>query len=73
MTRHNINVSDEIWQIAAESGNASAYIEQAVKARYLKELRDAGNAVVAAMPQTEVDDWTALGMSSVDDAQEGRK
>ncbi|GAA2150555.1 MULTISPECIES: hypothetical protein [Glycomyces] len=73
MTRHNINVNDEIWQIAAESGNASAYIEQAVKARYLKELRDAGNAVVAAMPQKEVDDWTALGMSSVDDAQEGRK
>ena len=73
MTRHNINVNDEIWQIAAESGNASAYIEQAVKARYLKELRDAGNAVVAAMPQKDVDDWTVLGMSSVDDAQEGRK
>ncbi|THV26189.1 hypothetical protein [Glycomyces paridis] len=73
MTRHNIHVSDQVWQIAAESGDASAYIEAAVKARHLKELRDGGNTIVGAMPQTDVDDWTNLGMSSADDAREGRK
>ncbi|NUQ88333.1 MAG: hypothetical protein HOQ43_07710 [Glycomyces artemisiae] len=66
MTRHNINIDDAVWQIAAGSGNASAYIEKAVKERYLHELQDAAATVVAALPQSAVDDWTAWGASIAD-------
>lgn len=73
MGRHNINISDEVWQLAAKSGNASAYIENAVKASYLRELQDAANAVVAALPQSEIDDWTTWGSSVMDDAVEDKR
>ncbi|MEU6860049.1 hypothetical protein AB0B28_14395 [Glycomyces sp. NPDC046736] len=71
MTRHNINIDDGVWQIAAASGNASAYIEQAVKARYLQELEDAAGAVMAALPPNEIEDWMAWGNTIVGD-EEGR-
>jgi hypothetical protein len=66
MARHNINISEEVWQLAAASGNASAYIENAVKASYLREVQDEANAVVAALPQSEIDDWMAWDTSIVD-------
>jgi hypothetical protein len=66
MGRHNINISDEVWQLAAASGNASAYIENAVKSKYLQEVQDEANAVVAALPQSEIDDWMAWGASIID-------
>jgi hypothetical protein len=70
MTRHNINISDEVWQIAADSGNASAYIEDAVKANYLREIQEAANAVVAALPQSEIDAFYAWGSAATDRALE---
>jgi hypothetical protein len=66
MTRHNINIDDGAWRIAAASGNASAYIEQAVKERYLHEIQEAAGAVVAALPQAEIDDWMAWGATVAD-------
>ncbi|MFG3339862.1 hypothetical protein [Glycomyces sp. NPDC048151] len=66
MARHNINISDEVWQIAAKSGNASAYIERAVKANYLREVEEAANAVVAALPQSEIDAFFAWGSAATD-------
>lgn len=72
MTRHNISINDDVWRIAASSGNASAYIEQAVKERYLHELEEAAGAIVAALPQSEIDDWRAWGSSIADDAEGGR-
>jgi hypothetical protein len=68
MARHNINISDEVWQIAANSGNASAYIESAVKANYLREVQEAANAVVAALPQSEIDAFFAWGAAATDRA-----
>jgi hypothetical protein len=68
MARHNINISDEVWRIAANSGNASAYIENAVKANYLREAQEAANAVVAALPQSEIDAFFAWGAAATDRA-----
>ncbi|GAA2145845.1 hypothetical protein [Glycomyces algeriensis] len=73
MTRHNINIDDDVWRIAAASGNASAYIEQAVKDRYLHELENAAGVIVAALPQSEIDDWRAWGTSIADDATGGQR
>lgn len=68
MSRHNINISDEAWDIAAKTGNASAYIESAVKAKYLGEIQEAANAVVAALPQSEIDAFFAWGAAATDRA-----
>ncbi|RRR98366.1 hypothetical protein [Glycomyces terrestris] len=68
MTRHNINIDDAVWQIAAASGNASDYIEKAVKERYLHEIQDAAAEVVAALPPSAIEDWTAWGAAIADDA-----
>ncbi|MQM28867.1 hypothetical protein [Glycomyces albidus] len=73
MARHNINISEEVWQLAAASGNASAYIENAVRAKYLREVQDEANAVVAALPQSEIDDWMAWGASILDHSTEDNR
>jgi len=73
MARHEIDIEEAVWRIAAASGNASAYIEKAVKAQYLNEIESEARAIVAALPQSEIDDWLSWGSSFHEDAAEGQQ
>lgn len=56
--KHTISVSDAAWNVAAASGNASAFIERAVLAEGNRLTRtEAGHITKAMMPAGDVEDW----------------
>ncbi|THV40087.1 hypothetical protein [Glycomyces buryatensis] len=73
MTRRNINISDQAWEIASASGNASAFIDQAVKDSYVQQAERAGAAVAAALSPQEVEDWMADVAAVIDQAEGGHR